>query len=223
MALYRDRRDGGETLADSLEDLRGRPDLLVLALPRGGVPVAEPVARRLGAPLDVFVVRKIGFPAHQELAMGAVASGGIVLVNPALVEQVPEEQFHWALERAMKELNERERLYRGGRPPPKVAGRTVVLVDDGLATGASMRAAVEALRRQGPREIIVAVPIASPETCEELAREVDRVVCAATPQPFHAVGLWYADFSPTTDDEVRRILASMSTGTGREESAEAAP
>jgi predicted phosphoribosyltransferase len=223
MALYRDRRDGGETLADSLEDLRGRPDLLVLALPRGGVPVAEPVARRLGAPLDVFVVRKIGFPAHQELAMGAVASGGIVLVNPVLVEQVPEEQFHWALERAMKELNERERLYRGGRPPPKVAGRTVVLVDDGLATGASMRAAVEALRRQGPREIIVAVPIASPETCEELAREVDRVVCAATPQPFHAVGLWYADFSPTTDDEVRRILASMSTGTGREESAEAAP
>jgi predicted phosphoribosyltransferase len=223
MALYRDRRDAGETLADSLEDLRGAPDLLVLALPRGGVPVAEPVARRLGAPLDVFVVRKIGFPAHEELAMGAVASGGIVLVNPALVEQVPEERFHWALERAMKELNERERLYRGGRPPPKVAGRTVVLIDDGLATGASMRAAVEALRRQGPRQIIVAVPIASPETCEELAREVDRVVCAATPQPFHAVGLWYADFSPTTDDEVRRILASMSAGSGRGESPEATP
>ena len=223
MALDRNRRDAGETLAGSLEDLRGTPDLLVLALPRGGVPVAEPVARRLGAPLDVFVVRKIGFPAHEELAMGAVASGGIVLVNPTLVEQVPEEQFHWAFERAMKELNERERLYRGGRPPPKVAGRTAVLVDDGLATGASMRAAVEALRRQGPRQIIVAVPIASPETCEELAREVDRVICAATPQPFHAVGLWYADFSPTADDEVRRILASMSMGTGRKESAGAAP
>jgi putative phosphoribosyl transferase len=183
--------------------------------------VAEPVARRLGAPLDVFVVRKIGFPGNEEFAMGAVASGGIVLVNPAFVEQVPEEQFNRALERAVKELNERDRSYRAGRPPPKVAGRTVVLVDDGLATGATMRAAVEALRRQGPRQIIVAVPIASPDTCEALAREVDRVVCAATPGPFHAVGLWYDDFSPTMDDEVRHILAS--TGSGREESAESAP
>ncbi|HXN81487.1 MAG TPA: phosphoribosyltransferase [Myxococcales bacterium] len=217
MALYRDRRDAGEKLADALEDLRGTRDLLVLALPRGGVPVAEPVARRLGAPLDVFVVRKIGFPGHEELAMGAVASGGIVLVNPALVGQVPEEQFHRALERAVKELNERERLYRDGRPPPKVAGRTIVLIDDGLATGATMRAAVEALRRQGPRQIIVAVPIASPETCDELAREVDRVVCAATPEPFHAVGLWYQDFSPTTDEEVRQVLA---LGSGRQDSAE---
>ena len=220
MALYRDRRDAGEKLADSLEDLRGTRDLLVLALPRGGVPVAEPVARRLGAPLDVFVVRKIGFPGHEELAMGAVASGGIVLVNPALVGQVPEEQFRRALERAVKELNERERLYRGGRPPPKVAGRTIVLIDDGLATGATMRAAVEALRQQEPRQIIVAVPIASPETCDELAREVDRVVCAATPQPFHAVGLWYQDFSPTPDEEVRQVLASASMGSGREDSAE---
>jgi putative phosphoribosyl transferase len=221
MALYRDRRDAGEKLADSLEDLRGTRDLLILALPRGGVPVAEPVARRLGAPLDVFMVRKIGLPGHEELAMGAVASGGIVLVNPALVEQMPEEQFRGALERAVKELNERERLYRGGRPPPDVAGRTVVLIDDGLATGATMRAAVEALRRRGPRQIIVAVPIASPEICEDLAREVDRVVCAATPQPFHAVGLWYQDFSPTSDDEVRHILASI--GSGREESTETAP
>jgi predicted phosphoribosyltransferase len=221
MALYRDRRDAGEKLADSLQDLRGTRDLLILALPRGGVPVAEPVARRLGAPLDVFMVRKIGLPGHEELAMGAVASGGIVLVNPALVEQMPEEQFRWALERAVNELNERERLYRGGRPPPDVAGRTVVLIDDGLATGATMRAAVEALRRRGPRQIIVGVPIASPETCEELAREVDRVVCAATPQPFHAVGLWYQDFSPTSDDEVRHILASI--GSGREESTETAP
>jgi predicted phosphoribosyltransferase len=221
MALYRDRRHAGEKLADSLEDLRGTPDLLVLALPRGGVPVAEPVARRLGTPLDIFVVRKIGFPGHEELAMGAVASGGVVVVDPELVEQVPEEQFHRALERAVKELNERERSYRSGRPPPKVAGRTVVLIDDGLATGATMRAAVEALRRQGPRQIIVSVPIASPDTCEDLAREVERVVCAATPQPVHAVGLWYDDFSPTTDDEVRQILAS--TGSGREEGAELAP
>src|SRR5258708_28961251 len=142
MALDRNRRDAGETLAGSLEDLRGTPDLLVLALPRGGVPVAEPVARRLGAPLDVFVVRKIGFPAHEELAMGAVASGGIVLVNPTLVEQVPEEQFHWAFERAMKELYERERLYRGGRPPPQGAGPPPVLLDPGPAPRPRLRAAL---------------------------------------------------------------------------------
>ena len=220
MALYRDRRDAGERLADELEDLRGRPDLLVLALPRGGVPVAEPVARRLGAPLDVYVVRKVGFPGNEEFAMGAVASGGVVLLNPALAERVPEEELRWALGRAVRELREREGLYRGDRPPPQVAGRTVVLVDDGLATGATMRAAAEALRRQNPREIIVAVPIASPESCEALAREVDRVVCAATPEPFHAVGLWYEDFSPTEDEEVQRILHS---GSGREAEAESAP
>jgi len=220
MALYRDRRDAGERLADDLEDLRGRPDLLVLALPRGGVPVAEPVARRLGAPLDVYVVRKVGFPGNEEFAMGAVASGGVVLLNPALAERVPEEELRWALGRAVRELREREGLYRGDRPPPQVAGRTVVLVDDGLATGATMRAAVEALRRQNPREIIVAVPIASPESCEALAREVDRVVCAATPEPFHAVGLWYEDFSPTEDEEVQQILHSRG---GREAAAESAP
>jgi predicted phosphoribosyltransferase len=208
MAPFRDRRDAGEKLADALEDLRGVPDLVVLALPRGGVPVAEPVARRLGAPLDVFLVRKIGFPGQEELAMGAVASGGVVLVNPALVERLPGAAFHRALERAVQELEDREQSYRGLRPPPDVKGRTVVLVDDGLATGATMRAAVEALRRQGPRQIIAAVPVAAPETCEELAREVDRVVCAATPEPFRAVGVWYEDFSPTTDDEVQRILTS---------------
>jgi predicted phosphoribosyltransferase len=220
MALYRDRRDAGEKLAEALQDLRGTPDLLVLALPRGGVPVAEPVARRLGAPLDVFVVRKIGFPGHEEFAMGAVASGGIVLVDPALVERVPEEEFRWALQRAVEELKARERSYRARRPPPKVEGRTIVLVDDGLATGATMRAAVEALRRQRPRQIVAAVPIAAPDTCEALSREVDRVVCAATPEPFHAVGLWYDDFSPTTDEEVQQILASAG---GREAGAEAAP
>lgn len=220
MALYRNRREAGERLAEALEDLRGRPDLLVLALPRGGVPVAEPVARRLGAPLDVYVVRKIGFPGREEFAMGAVASGGVVLLNPALVERVPERELHWALERAVREMGEREQLYRGNRPPPSVAGRTVVLVDDGLATGATMLAAAEALRRQGPREIIVAVPIASRESCEALAREVDRVVCAATPEPFQAVGLWYDDFSPTSDDEVQEILRA--TG-GREGAAESAP
>ena len=152
--------------------------------------------------------------------MGAVASGGVVLLNPALVERVPEEELRWALGRAVRELKEREQLYRGDRPRPDVAGRTVVLVDDGLATGSTMRAAVEALRRQGPREIIVAVPIASPESCEALAREADRVVCVETPEPFHAVGLWYDDFSPTTDEEVQQILHS--TG-GREQAAEGAP
>jgi predicted phosphoribosyltransferase len=220
MALYRDRHDAGEKLADALEDLRGTPNLLVLALPRGGVPVAEAVARRLGAPLDVFVVRKIGYPGHEEFAMGAVASGGIVMVDPALAGQVPEETFRVALERAVRELNDRERLYRGVRPPAQVEGRTIVLVDDGLATGATMRAAVEAIRRRRPERIIVAVPIASPDACEALAREVDRVVCAATPEPFHAVGLWYEDFSPTTDDEVRHILASA--GSSREVGAEGA-
>jgi predicted phosphoribosyltransferase len=221
MALYRDRHDAGEKLADALEDLRGTPNLLVLALPRGGVPVAEAVARRLGAPLDAFVVRKIGYPGHEEFAMGAVASGGIVLVNPAVAGQLSEETFRGALERAVRELNERERSYRGVRPPAQIEGRTIVLVDDGLATGATMRAAVEAIRRRRPERIIVAVPIASPEACEALAREVDRVVCAATPEPFHAVGLWYEDFSPTTDDEVRHILASA--GSSREVGAEGAP
>lgn len=220
MAIYRNRRAAGEVLANSLEDLRGTPDLLVLALPRGGVPVAEPVARRLGAPLDVFLVRKIGIPGNEEVAMGAVASGGIVVLDPVRVERVPEHEFNRALAQAINELSERERLYRGERPPPKVVGRTIVLIDDGLATGATMRAAVEALRRQGPLQIIVAVPIASLEVCEELAQEVERMVCAATPRPFHAVGLWYDDFSPTADDEVRQILGSTRRP---EESAGAAP
>jgi predicted phosphoribosyltransferase len=168
------------------------------------------------------VVRKIGFPGHEELAMGAVASGGVVLVNPSLVERVPEEEFQWSLRRAVQELTERERLYRGDRLPPDVAGRTVILVDDGLATGATMRAAVEALRRQGPRQIIVAVPIAAPETCDAIAREVDRIVCRATPEPFHAVGLWYEDFSPTSDDEVQQILRSRGVP-GAETATESGP
>jgi predicted phosphoribosyltransferase len=216
MALYRDRRDAGEKLADALEDLRDTPDLLVLALPRGGVPVAERVARRLGAPMDVFVVRKIGYPGHEEFAMGAVASGGVVIVDPEVVRSVPEPLFRQALEQAVNELNERERLYRNGRSPPNVEGRTVVLVDDGLATGSTMRAAVEAIRRQRPRQIFVPVPIASRDTCDLLAREVDGIICAATPEPFRAVGLWYDDFSPTTDDEVRRILASQAGEAGAE-------
>jgi predicted phosphoribosyltransferase len=212
MALYRDRRDAGETLADALEHLRGTPDLLVLGLPRGGVPVAEPVARRLGAPLDVFVVRKIGYPGQEELAMGAAASGGVVLASPALSEGVSAETFRAAVERALRELDDRERAYRGIRPPEPVAGRTIVLVDDGLATGASMLAAVEALRRLGPERIVGAVPVAPPDTCAALAREVDQVICAATPEPFVGVGRWYDDFSPTSDEEVQRILAAAGAG-----------
>jgi predicted phosphoribosyltransferase len=219
VALYRDRRDAGEKLADALEDLRGIPNLLVLALPRGGVPVAERVARRLGAPLDVFVVRKVGFPGQEELAMGAVASGGAVLLDPTLASRVPQETVREAVDRALRELDARERLYRGIRPPVPVEGRAIVLVDDGLATGASMLAAVEALRRRGPERIIVAVPVAPPDTCDALARKVDQVVCAATPEPFFGVGRWYEDFSATSDDEVERILASTRpAGTGAEAS-----
>jgi predicted phosphoribosyltransferase len=220
VALYRDRREAGGKLADELAHLRGTPGLLVLALPRGGVPVAEPVARRLGAPLDVFVVRKIGFPGQEELAMGAVASGGVVLVDEALAARVPAG-VRAAVDLAVRELDARERLYRGIRSPLPVEGRAIVLVDDGLATGASMFAAVEALRRRGPERIVVAVPVAPPVTCAALSRVVDEVVCSATPEPFFGVGRWYEDFSQTSDDEVRRILAS--TGARDRTGAEASP
>lgn len=205
---YRDRRDAGRVLADRLAEYAGRPDVVVLALPRGGVPVAYEVARALGAPLDVFLVRKLGVPGHEELAMGAIASGGVVLLNPDVVEKlrIPREDIERVAEEESRELGRRERAYRDGRPAPEVRDRTVILIDDGLATGASMRAAVAALRRLGPAKIVVAVPIAAPSTCEEFHHEVDEVVCARTPEPFYAVGLWYHDFSQTTDDEVRELL-----------------
>jgi predicted phosphoribosyltransferase len=186
-----------------------RPDVLVLALPRGGVPVGYEVARALGAPLDVFLVRKLGVPGYEELAMGAVASGGVRVLNDEIVRGlgISEHGIDVAVAREMEELARRERLYRGDRPPPDVAGRTVILVDDGLATGATMRAAVAALREQQPTRIVVAVPTASPDTCEVLKAEADDVVCAITPEPFFAVGHWYEDFTQTTDDEVRELLA----------------
>ena len=205
---FRDRREAGQVLADRLTAYAGRPDVLVLALPRGGVPVAYEVARALGAPLDVFLVRKLGVPGQEELAMGAVATGGVRVLNEQVVGAlgIPPSVIEAVAAWQQQELVRRERLYRGDRPPPDVRGRTVILVDDGLATGSTMRAALAALRRQQPARLVVAVPTAAPETCDELRAEADDVVCATTPEPFDSVGLWYEDFSQTTDDEVRELL-----------------
>lgn len=206
---FRDRHEAGRILAAMLKQYEGRDDVLVLALPRGGVPVACEVAGALGAPLDVFLVRKLGLPGHDELAMGAIATGGERVLNEQVVQelQIPGRIIDAVAERERQELERRERLYRGDRPPPDVRGRTVILVDDGLATGSTMRVAVRALRRQGPARIVVAAPVAASQTSNEFRAEADEVVCAVTPEPFYAVGLWYADFSPTSDDEVRDLLA----------------
>jgi predicted phosphoribosyltransferase len=206
---FRNRADAGRQLADKLAAYADRPDVLVLALPRGGVPVGYEVARALGAPLDVFLVRKLGVPGYEELAMGAVATGDVRVLNDEIVRGlgISGHQIDAVVARELSELGRRERLYRGGRPPPDVVGRTVILVDDGLATGATMRAAVEALRQQQPARIVVAVPTASPDTCEALKAEAYDVVCAMTPEPFFAVGHWYDDFTQTTDEEVRELLA----------------
>jgi erythromycin esterase-like protein/predicted phosphoribosyltransferase len=211
--LFRDRREAGRRLAEKLAAYANRPDVLVLALPRGGVPVGYEVARALGAPLDVFVVRKLGVPGYEELAMGAVATGGVRVLNEQLVERlgIPEPMIEAVAARERQELARRERLYRGGRPPPDVRGRTVILVDDGLATGATMHAAIQALRQQNPARIVVAVPTAAPEICEEMKTKADDVICAITPEPFDAVGRWYRDFSQTTDEEVGALLAQRST------------
>jgi len=211
---FRNRREAGRRLASRLEAYRERPDLLVLALPRGGVPVAYEVAWALRAPLDVFVVRKLGTPGHEELAMGAIASGGVRVLNEDLVRRlrVPGAAIEAVAAREGAELERRERLYRDGRPAPEVRGRSVILVDDGLATGATMRAAVEALERLSPARVTVAVPVAAGETCDEFRDEVDEVVCAVTPKPLRAIGLWYEDFSQTTDEEVRELLAEAATG-----------
>jgi erythromycin esterase-like protein/predicted phosphoribosyltransferase len=211
--LFCDRHEAGRVLAEKLAAYANRPDVIVLALPRGGVPVAYEVARRLVAPLDVFVVRKLGVPGYEELAMGAVATGGVRVLNDQLVERlgIPEQLIDAVAARERQELARRERLYRGNRPPPDVRGRTMILVDDGLATGATMHAAIEALRKQNPARIVVAVPTASPDTCEEMKKKADEVICAMTPEPFHAVGRWYQDFSQTTDEEVADLLAQQST------------
>jgi len=213
---FRDRREAGRLLAAQLGAYAKRPDVLVLALPRGGVPVAAEVASALGAPLDVFVVRKLGVPGHEEYALGAIATGGVRVLNEEVVQalRIPDRVIDALAGREQEELARRERVYRGHRPPLDVRGRTVILVDDGLATGATMHAAIRALRQQQPARIVVAVPTASPETCAELKTEVDDIICATTPDPFYAVGLWYEDFSQTTDEEVRELLA-RSPGAGR--------
>lgn len=207
--LFHDRSEAGRILADKLSSYANRSDVLVLALPRGGVPVGYEVAQTLQAPLDVFLVRKLGLPGQEELAMGAIASGGTRVLNEEVVSKlnVPDEVIDTVAAEEQQELSRRERDYRDGRPPPDVRSRTVILVDDGLATGSTMRAAVAALRQQGPARIVVAVPVGAAETCAELEHEADEVVCAQTPQPFYAVGAWYDSFSQTTDEEVRDSLA----------------
>ena len=205
---FRDRSDAGRRLAEKLSGYANRPDVVVLALPRGGVPVGFEVAQALDVPLDVFLVRKLGMPRHEELAMGAIASGGVRVLNRDVIRAygIPLEAIEAAAAREQRELERREHRYRGDSPSPQIAGRTVILVDDGLATGSTMRAAIAALRQKGPAKIAVAVPAAAVETCEELRAEVDEIVCAITADPFYAVGLWYEDFSQTTDDEVHELL-----------------
>lgn len=209
MAVFRDRSEAGRALAQALAPYTNS-GALVLALPRGGVPVGFEVAERLAAPLDVFLVRKLGVPNHEELAMGAVASGGVQILNEPLIARlgVSRRLVDEAIMRERRELLRRELAYRDDRPPPAVAGRTVILVDDGLATGSTMKAAVAGLRKLGPGRIVVAVPVGAPEACAELGSEVDELVCLATPSPFHGVGLWYADFRQTDDAEVRALLGA---------------
>jgi putative phosphoribosyl transferase len=202
------REDAGRRLARELRRYSGRSDVIVLALPRGGVPVAFEVAEALHAPLDVFVVRKLGLPWHEELAIGALASGGVRVLDADLIRvaRVSDADIERVTAAEQAELERREKCYRGTRPFPDVSGRTVILVDDGLATGSTMRAAVEALRKQGPAAVVVAVPVAPAETCNAFRAIADEIICAETPEPFQAVGLWYEDFSQTSDDDVHRLL-----------------
>ncbi len=206
--IFQDRGEAGRVLAQSLAEYAGRQDLVVLALPRGGVPVGYEVARELGAPLDVFVVRKLGTPGEEELALGALASGGVRVLNHQVVDAlgISPEAIDQVARRKQQELVRRERQYRGDRPALDVQGCTVMLVDDGLATGSTMRATVLALRQRGPAKIVVAVPVAPQSTCEELRLYADQVVCAATPVSFYAVGQWYRNFAQITDEEVRRLI-----------------
>lgn len=203
---FRDRRQAGRALAALLLRYRGQPQLAVLALPRGGVPVAFEVAHALEAPLDVCVVRKLGFPGQEEYAMGAIASGGAQVLNPDAARAVSPSTLAKVVARELTELNRRELLYRADQPPLRLRGRTVIVVDDGLATGSTMRAAVLAIRQQQPARICVAVPVGARETCERLRADADDVVCAAMPSPFHAVGLAYQDFTQASDAQVCTLL-----------------
>jgi putative phosphoribosyl transferase len=205
---YHDRHDAGRVLGQALGKYAREPDQIVLALPRGGVPVGYEVAAALGAPLDVFVVRKLGVPGQEELAMGAIASGGVRVLNWKTIREldVPKDAVESVTQTEQRELQRREHAYRGDRPPLDVAGRRVILVDDGLATGATMIAAVQGIRKLAPARVVVGVPVADPATCEQLGEHVDDIVCATTPEPLVAVGFWYAEFDQTTDEEVRELL-----------------
>jgi putative phosphoribosyl transferase len=206
--IFRDRTEAGKHLATKLLSYKDQQDVLVLALPRGGVPVAFEVARALRVPLDIFLVRKLGVPGHEELAMGAISTGGVRVLNEDTVDylRIPEHVIDAVAGEELKELERRELAYRGNRPEPDVKGKTVILIDDGLATGSTIRAAAKALRQQGPARIVVAVPVSAPETCDEYRIGVDEIICAVTPKRFLGVGRWYLDFSQTTDEEVRDLL-----------------
>ena len=213
---FRDRREAGRTLAILLRKYSGRSDVIVLALPRGGVPVAFEVGEALGAPLDLFLVRKLGTPGHRELAMGAIASGGVRVLNPEVVHWygITPDAIDMIAREEQQELERRENAYREGRPPAPVEGRIVILIDDGLATGSTMKAAVQAVKLRKPARVVVAVPVGARETCEELSKMADEVICARMPEPFAAVGQWYLDFNQTTDEEVRELLRSHSRTIG---------
>ena len=206
--IFRDRTEAGKHLATKLLNYKNRPDVLVLALPRGGVPVAFEVAQAIDSPLDVFLVRKLGVPGHEELAMGAISTGGVRVLNEDVVDYllIPEHVIDAIAAEELKELERRELAYRGNRPEPDVKGKTVILIDDGLATGSTIRAAAQALRQQQPARIVVAVPVSAQETCDEYRIGVDEIICAITPERFLGVGRWYLDFSQTTDEEVRDLL-----------------
>jgi putative phosphoribosyl transferase len=206
---FPDRAAAGRVLAEKLITYAGRDDVIVLGLPRGGVPVAYEVARALRVPLDVFIVRKLGVPGFEELAVGAIASGGVRVLNEDVARALPnaDEIIESVTQREMIEVQRREEKYRDGRPAPEISRRTVILIDDGLATGATMRAAVKALRQRGAAKIVVAVPVGPPDTCKEFEDEADEVVCASAPEFFQAVGQYYEDFSQTSDEEVRELLA----------------
>jgi putative phosphoribosyl transferase len=206
---FRNRTEAGQLLAKKLTAYANREDVVVLGLPRGGVPVAFEVAKALNAPLDICLVRKLGVPGHKELAMGAIASGGVRVLNYDVVSwlKVSGKTIDKVAQKELRELQRRDRVYRGDRPPADVRNRTIIVVDDGLATGSTMRAAVAVLREQQPQSIVVAVPVAPSETCKALSAEVDEVVCIVTPEPFYAIGLWYENFAQTTDEEVRELLS----------------
>ncbi|WP_454782089.1 phosphoribosyltransferase [Legionella sp. WA2022007384] len=205
---YDDRYQAGRVLVDSLKDYAKRTDVIVLALPRGGVPVAYEIASKLSLPLDIFIVRKLGVPGHEELAMGAIASGGITVFNEEIVNSlhISKKAISTIQKSEQEELSRRELVYRGKKPFPELAGKTVILVDDGIATGYTMRAAIAALKQRNPAKIMVTVPVAARSTCDEIAPLVDEIICPMRPVNFYAVGLWYNDFSQTTDDEVMQLL-----------------